>query len=328
MPSIQSSAPGHVPNARIKTVVQEVLSEQPPGDHTHTIADVTGLASALADKASLVEGKVPASQLPSYVDDVLEFASFAAFPAVGESGKIYIDTATNEQYRWSGSAYISIVASPGSSDEVAEGATNKYYTDARAALKADVAHTHSIAHVTGLQTALEGKAAASHSHSWSNITDKPTTFTPATHGHVISDVAGLQTALDGKSETGHTHEIADITGLAAALAALQPIDTFRDNGSSSSVDWSLGSVQYIAATSNLALTFSGHVAPRSYELHILASGADRTITFPVNNEYAFSTRVLQIASGQKTTIVFRYLIIGGTGRYVAGFGPEYSMVTV
>ena len=54
-------------------------------------------------------GKVPSSQLPSYVDDVLEYSNFASFPVSGESGKIYIATDTNRSYRWSGSAYILIV---------------------------------------------------------------------------------------------------------------------------------------------------------------------------------------------------------------------------
>lgn len=54
------------------------------------------------------DGKVPTAQLPSYVDDVLEFANLAAFPGTGESGKIYIALDTNKQYRWSGSAYVHI----------------------------------------------------------------------------------------------------------------------------------------------------------------------------------------------------------------------------
>lgn len=53
-------------------------------------------------------GKVPASQLPSYVDDVLEFPNLAWFPAVWETGKIYVDIATNKTYRWTGSAYIEV----------------------------------------------------------------------------------------------------------------------------------------------------------------------------------------------------------------------------
>jgi hypothetical protein len=79
-------------------------------------------------------GQVPSAQLPSYVDDVLEFASFAALPATGESGKIYIttDTTPAREWRWAGSAYAQIVASPGSTDAVPEGSVNKYYTDARA----------------------------------------------------------------------------------------------------------------------------------------------------------------------------------------------------
>lgn len=53
-------------------------------------------------------GKVPSSQLPSYVDDVLEYANKAGFPTTGESGKIYVAKDTNLTYRWSGTAYIEI----------------------------------------------------------------------------------------------------------------------------------------------------------------------------------------------------------------------------
>lgn len=62
----------------------------------------------LNTKADLVSGKVPASQLPSYVDDVLEFTDLASFTATGESGKIYVALDTNYTYRWSGSAYVKI----------------------------------------------------------------------------------------------------------------------------------------------------------------------------------------------------------------------------
>lgn len=53
---------------------------------------------------------IPSAILPSYVDDVLEFADLAAFPATGESGKIYVALDTNKQYRWSGSTYIQITS--------------------------------------------------------------------------------------------------------------------------------------------------------------------------------------------------------------------------
>lgn len=62
----------------------------------------------LGDKADLVDGKVPSSQLPSYVDDVVEYASASLFPSTGESGKIYLALDMNRTYRWSGSEYIPV----------------------------------------------------------------------------------------------------------------------------------------------------------------------------------------------------------------------------
>ena len=76
-------------------------------------------------------GFIPSSLLPAYVDDVLEFANLAAFPTVGETGKIYVTLNTNKTYRWSGSAYIEIASSPGSTDSVSEGSTNLYFTENR-----------------------------------------------------------------------------------------------------------------------------------------------------------------------------------------------------
>ena len=53
-------------------------------------------------------GKVPSSQLPSFVDDVMEYADVAHFPQAGESGKIYIAVDTNLSYRWTGTGYAEI----------------------------------------------------------------------------------------------------------------------------------------------------------------------------------------------------------------------------
>lgn len=70
------------------------------------------LKGAANGVASLDEtGKVPAAQLPSYVDDVLEFDNKTAFPTSGESGKIYVAKDTNKTFRWSGTAYVEISAS-------------------------------------------------------------------------------------------------------------------------------------------------------------------------------------------------------------------------
>lgn len=62
-------------------------------------------------------GKVPAAQLPSFVDDVIEVSTLANFPVTGESGKIYVALNTNKAYRWSGSTYVYITS--GAVDSVA-----------------------------------------------------------------------------------------------------------------------------------------------------------------------------------------------------------------
>lgn len=65
--------------------------------------------NALNGKADLgSDGKIPAAQLPSYVDDVLEFNSKEKFPQVGETGKIYVAIDTNLTYRWTGAIYVEI----------------------------------------------------------------------------------------------------------------------------------------------------------------------------------------------------------------------------
>lgn len=56
-------------------------------------------------------GKVPSSQLPSYVDDVIEVNGIDNAPETGETDKIYVDTVTNRTYRWSGTSYVEISAS-------------------------------------------------------------------------------------------------------------------------------------------------------------------------------------------------------------------------
>ncbi len=62
-------------------------------------------------------GLVPSSQLPSYVDDVLEFDSKDKFPATGEDGKIYVDKSDNKTYRYTGSGYLWINSAVATADE-------------------------------------------------------------------------------------------------------------------------------------------------------------------------------------------------------------------
>jgi len=94
------------------------------------VTSAKGQANGYASLDS--SGLVPSSQLPSYVDDVIEAANQAALPVTGETSKIYVTLDNGKIYRWSGSAYVEISASPGSTDAVTEGSTNLYFTTQRA----------------------------------------------------------------------------------------------------------------------------------------------------------------------------------------------------
>jgi chromosome segregation ATPase len=85
--------------------------------NTTSINAVSGRVATLEGKKFVELGTddlIPASVLPSYVDDVLEYASLSALESATnakESGKIYVTLDTNKTYRWSGSAYVEISAS-------------------------------------------------------------------------------------------------------------------------------------------------------------------------------------------------------------------------
>lgn len=106
-------------------------------------------------------GQVPASQLPSFVDDVLEYASKSAFPARGETGKIYVALDTNLTWRWSGSAYVEISKSLA----LGETSSTAYPGDKGKTLAADLAST---------KTTVAANTAARHSHTNKTVLDKIT----------------------------------------------------------------------------------------------------------------------------------------------------------
>ena len=94
-------------------ITREINGYALSADVTLDYADVGAIPATDKGNAGGVaeldtNGMVPSAQLPSYVDDVLEYASQSAFPATGETGKIYVALDTNRTYRWSGSAYVEI----------------------------------------------------------------------------------------------------------------------------------------------------------------------------------------------------------------------------
>lgn len=93
------------------------------------------------------DSKVPSAYLPSYVDDVLEYATKAAFPVTGETGKIYVALDDNLTYRWSGSTYIEVSKSLGLGETTTTaypGNKGKKNADDIAAHKADTNNPHNV----------------------------------------------------------------------------------------------------------------------------------------------------------------------------------------
>ena len=67
-------------------------------DELLSFMNTKGQHGGLAELGS--DGKVPSTQLPSYVDDVIEVPTEAGLPEKGESGKIYVTADTNLIFRW------------------------------------------------------------------------------------------------------------------------------------------------------------------------------------------------------------------------------------
>ncbi len=120
-------------------------------------------------------GRVPTAQLPSYVDDVLEYESQSAFPKTGEDGKIYVDKTANKTYRWSGTTYVEISAS------LALGETG---STAFAGDKGKIAYTHSqSAHApANAEANVQSDWSVSDTGSDAFIKNKPTSL-PANGGN-------------------------------------------------------------------------------------------------------------------------------------------------
>lgn len=183
------------------------------------------------DYAHLVGGKVPAAELPSYVDDILEYANLAAFPVTGETGKIYLALNTNRTYRWSGSVYAE--TSPGLVTSVA-GRTGDVIlvaadiTDFAAAVAATppASHAHGSIANDGTWTPLNsggpptstysflkarhgtGTLSAVQTVDWYNdISNVPSEFPPSAHASSHATAGGDPIAPSdiGAATDSHTH---------------------------------------------------------------------------------------------------------------------------
>lgn len=135
-------------------------------------------------------GKIPSSQLPSYVDDIVERTNLAAFPSTGETGKIYVALNDNKTYRWSGSAYVKIASGSVDSVNGQTGIVNITTVSGNAGTATKLATARNIS--------LSGDASGSVAFDGTGNVTIPVVVSNNSHTHAISNIDGLQTALNAK----------------------------------------------------------------------------------------------------------------------------------
>lgn len=244
--------------AAINEVFALVSSSSSIDDGTTGLATTwssSKISGDLALKADLVSGKVPSSQLPAYVDDVLNYANLAAFPGTGTTGIIYVADDTNKTYRWNsgGSAYVEISASPGSTDAVTEGSTNLYFTAARAKAAAvadaindgttDVAPSQNAVFdalalkqaVDATLTALAGLATGANKFPYSTGTDTFAQADLTAFARTILDDADAATVL---ATIGAQAADAELAALAGLTSAANKLAYFTGSGTATLTDLS------------------------------------------------------------------------------------------
>lgn len=212
--AIESLDITQITNTAGKTVA---TIDEADGKVSATFQDISILSNQISDRgtagnvATLDEnGHVPASQLPSYVDDVLE-GTIATFPATGESGKIYVDTATNTSYRWSGTQYTKVA----SDLSLGETSSTAYRGDYGAA-----AYAHGITN--------KGSAFTSNLYKITTNGEGHVTTATAVTSTDITNLFGKAIVLTDDSRLSDARNAADVS--AWAKAATKPTYTATEVG--------------------------------------------------------------------------------------------------
>ena len=273
----------------VETQINNAIASKADEDHTHEIADVTGLQTALNNKEAsgtansvvsthntsasahndirgLIDGLTTRLNTLADSDDTT-LDQMSEIVAYIKSNKSLIDGITTSKVNVSdivNNLTTNVTNKPLSA---AQGVAIKGLIDT---LQGELdSHTHAIADVSGLQSALDGKAASSHGTHVSYSTTAPVmdgtasvgsastvarsdhkhpTDTsraaqadldaletvvagkaPASHTHAISDVTNLQSTLDGKAASSHNHTVSQITDLTATATELNYMDGVTSN---------------------------------------------------------------------------------------------------
>ena len=259
---------------------------------------MVGVAGGIAELDSL--GKVPASQLPSYVDDVLEYADLSSFPATGESGKIYVAQDTNKTYRWSGSGYVVI------SETLALGETDS------TAYRGD-----------------RGKTAYDHSQSTHARTDATKTESSSTNGNI--KINGTETTVythPGSGTNPHGTTASDV-GL-GNVGNFKAVSTVASQGLTDT-EKSNARANIGAGTSSLTIGTTATTAAAGNHTHGLSIATDSgtaAISLAANTTYKLtaggSTYIFKTPVDNNTTYESKAAASGGTAVSLVTTGEKYT----
>lgn len=168
------------------------------------------LEGQLSDKADLVGGRVPASQLPGFAETFEVYPTFGDFPQIGDPVVLYIAEDTNKTYRWVVPNYVELLGHL----ELGESETTAYRGD-----RGRIAYDHTL--LTDNPHQVNKTQVGLSEVDNTSDADKPVS-------------TAQQNALNLKANTVHTHDQTDVTGLTAALAgkadlgSLAPVATTGD----------------------------------------------------------------------------------------------------
>jgi hypothetical protein len=207
VPQINVNEYGKIVSVSEQTITAAGIGAAAIG-HTHNKSEInnfdTEVLNALSPTSNSAngylklnsEGKIPTSYIPGGVDEIIELSQSGQPTGSGDTTKLYV-TLDNKVWRYSGTQYVEIIPSPGTTDSVSEGAINKYYTAARVQADAPVTSVNTKTGAVTLVASDVDAAATTHDHIAANITDFSTAAdarVQAKIGTSLPKVAGAATA--------------------------------------------------------------------------------------------------------------------------------------
>lgn len=225
-------------------------------------------------------GKVPSSQLPSYVDDVIEVSSFGTLPTTGETGKIYITLDTNKIYRWTGSVYVEVSSS--------------------AAVWGGI--TGTLSNQTDLQTALDAKqddlnGTGFVKASGTTISYDNTTYYPASNPNGYTTNVGTVTSVALSVPSAFSVSGSPITssGTLAITGAGTTAQYVRGDGTLASMPDISGFVPYTGATGNVDLGTHTIIAAKGT---FSSSGSGDTVSITHSSGSGIALNISKAGNGE------------------------------